>query len=258
MHTFRTRMCDCMGVDPAAPIQAAAPRVKILQRAFSARRSFLNLVEVEEKLEDLERATPFSHQILHNEGLTLKEQAHEFANADILVGMHGAALAMMIFMPLHSVLIEVMPFNWNGNHEFYEPLAKALSPISQLRVLGLDTERHDQTHFFLDAVKGDGAYIDMFAEEKLALLEDGKCPDRPGHPCGMPCACSSAGSGVKATPCHMAVAPPLQSTSSRSPPNMCPAPPTQAASRRGQVTAGQQSLASFPPWRSQTRHGMHL
>ena len=25
-------------------------------------------MEVEEKLEDLERATPFSHQILHNEG----------------------------------------------------------------------------------------------------------------------------------------------------------------------------------------------
>ena len=49
--------------------------------------------------------------------------------------------------------VQVMPFNWNGNHEFYEPLAKALSPISQLRVLGLDTERHDQTHFFLDAVK---------------------------------------------------------------------------------------------------------
>ena len=40
-------------------------------------------------------------------GLSLKEQAQEFASADILVGMHGAALANMIFMPVHAVLIEV-------------------------------------------------------------------------------------------------------------------------------------------------------
>ncbi|KAK9825223.1 hypothetical protein WJX74_001394 [Apatococcus lobatus] len=185
MHSFRDRMCDCMDVNPDAPVQAAIPRVKILQRGFAVHRSFLNLVDVEEQLKKLQQDLPFNFHILHNEGLTLKEQAHEFASADILVGMHGAALTMMMYMPVHSVLIEVMPFNWNGNHEFYEPLVAALEPMSKLQVRGLDTLTHQQTHLFVDNFKGDPAYIEMSSDEKLALLEQGICPERPGHPCGM-------------------------------------------------------------------------
>ncbi|KAK9839386.1 hypothetical protein WJX84_004184 [Apatococcus fuscideae] len=186
MHSFRDRMCDCMDISPTAPVQARAPRVKILQRAFAARRSFLNLVDVEEQLKALQHNLPFTYHILHNEGLSLKEQAHEFASADILVGMHGAALASMVFMPIHSVVVEVMPYNWNGNHEFYEPLAKALSPISQLQVLGLDTVAHHQAHLFIDNIKGDPAYLELLPEEKLALAEHGRCPERPGHPYAQP------------------------------------------------------------------------
>ena len=51
--------------------------------------------------------TCFLHTCGMRAGLSLKEQAQEFAAADILVGMHGAALVNMIFMPAHAVLIEV-------------------------------------------------------------------------------------------------------------------------------------------------------
>lgn len=47
----------------------------------------------------------------------------------------------------------MMPFNWNGDHGFYEPLVKALSPISHLQVHGLDTTDHGQAHLFIEHIK---------------------------------------------------------------------------------------------------------
>ena len=46
--------------------------------------------------------------------MTFKEQVTLMQQADILVGMHGAGLANLVYMPQSSHVIELIPFTWKS------------------------------------------------------------------------------------------------------------------------------------------------
>ena len=71
-----------------------------VSRAKSARRKIIN----ESAVFDVMHAFNFS--IIYSEDYTFFEQVAIYSNAEYLIGIHGAALTNMIFMPRHSKVLE--------------------------------------------------------------------------------------------------------------------------------------------------------
>ncbi|CAH1785059.1 unnamed protein product [Owenia fusiformis] len=56
--------------------------------------------------------------------LSMKQQLQYVSNSDILVGMHGAGLTHVLFLPKHAGLIEFYPTYWSVNNVHFQTLSK--------------------------------------------------------------------------------------------------------------------------------------
>lgn len=50
--------------------------------------------------------------------LAFKDQLHLFQRTDILIGMHGAGLANIVYTPPEAAVIELIPYTWRAQEYF--------------------------------------------------------------------------------------------------------------------------------------------
>lgn len=75
-------------------------------------QSTRNIVNIDEVVAYL-RATGIELNWIKEMGeLTFQQQVEAMANTGVLLGIHGAGLANAMFMPAHSVLVEVRRGRW--------------------------------------------------------------------------------------------------------------------------------------------------
>jgi len=98
---------------------APGPERLYISRRKANRRKVLN----EEAVEQLLAACGF--QLLCFEDYTFEEQVRLCAQAKVLVGIHGAGLANMVFLPQQATVIEFRKFD-NGENYFFTQLAATL------------------------------------------------------------------------------------------------------------------------------------
>ena len=75
------------------------------------------------------------------EQMSMKDQLDVFANTDILIGMHGAGMAHVMFLPPHAAIFEMFPNYWGFLIHF-----KAFSRWRGLKYLGW--QNNDQANEF--------------------------------------------------------------------------------------------------------------
>lgn len=94
-----------VGLAPRVRVQ---PRVILLHNRVG-RRSFLRVDELETAIRKLVLPMDWHVRTISFDGMPLEDQVRVVEQASILVSMHGASELNSIFMPLGSVLVEVVP-----------------------------------------------------------------------------------------------------------------------------------------------------
>lgn len=113
--------------------------VKTLKRLYISRRKanrrrVLNETEVEQLL------LSFGFESVCFEDYNFAEQVHLCASAEILIGIHGAGLANMIFLPEKATVIEFRKFD-NGWNHFFTSLASTLQYTCHLLYCAAEDEQ---------------------------------------------------------------------------------------------------------------------
>lgn len=96
------------------------PRLLIIARKKS--RSFTNEGEIAE----LGRSLGYDVIVAEPNGTDTSRFAELVNSCDVLMGVHGAGLTNMVFLPQNAVLIQVVPLGgleWVARHDFGEPAA---------------------------------------------------------------------------------------------------------------------------------------
>ena len=108
-------------------VPARVPRCPLLflGRGHASRRRILNWPELESLLKN------FAAECISCDQLSVTQQAAMVASADVIVGVHGAALANLVFSRPGSLLIELIPRN------FAVPCYQRLSQAFGLRYFPL-------------------------------------------------------------------------------------------------------------------------
>jgi capsular polysaccharide biosynthesis protein len=96
-----------------------------VSRRKATRRKVSNEREVERLLIN------YGFKVVYFEDYTFQEVVQLCAGAELLVGIHGAGLANILFMPESAVIVEFRKFD-NGKNVFFEYLADALKLRFQL------------------------------------------------------------------------------------------------------------------------------
>jgi len=89
-----------------------------ISRSKAARRRVINESELIPVLQES------GFEVVHFEGLSWEEQARKCANAKYLIGLHGAGLVNMIFIPAGSHVLELISKNYQNR--CYERMASEL------------------------------------------------------------------------------------------------------------------------------------
>lgn len=108
--TWQERMLDCTGLPKNVIAPADTINLVVIDRHYSAGRSFLNLPDV---ISHLQVKFPVTLNITVDklEGKSLQQQAALYYNASIVIQTHGAALGNVIFLPRGAVVIDIVPEN---------------------------------------------------------------------------------------------------------------------------------------------------
>ncbi|XP_042491171.1 alpha-1,3-arabinosyltransferase XAT3-like isoform X2 [Macadamia integrifolia] len=90
------------------------PRLLIIARKRS--RSFMNVDEIAEMAKSL------GFEVVVSEGMkNLYEFSHVVNSCDVMLGVHGAGLTNLVFLPTNAILIQVLPwggFEWLASNSF--------------------------------------------------------------------------------------------------------------------------------------------
>ena len=117
-------------------VSASTPRRKLyISREAAPRRKVLNEAEVVQVL-----ATR-GFETVRLEDYTFTEQIALCASAELIVGMHGAGLANMVFQPAGACVIELRKYDGNEN-VFFSELAQTLG--LQFRLLYCKAQNENQ------------------------------------------------------------------------------------------------------------------
>ncbi|KAL0035290.1 hypothetical protein WJX79_010560 [Trebouxia sp. C0005] len=170
----RQLMLDCLGVNKvvAEPSQQGT-HVTIVQRRLTTGRAMLNMLEVQEAVE----GTGADVHIMSLEGKTLKQQAEALASSHIYILIHGAAMALYMFLPKHAAIIEMQ--------HYYAYSASFPANLYQRTVAMYDLDYHHEVYISPRAqdmslqqerVLSDSVYQNLTTEQQLLLWEQGVCP----------------------------------------------------------------------------------
>lgn len=104
-----------------------------ISRRKAARRKVLNEVDVEHLL------TRYDIESVCFEDFSFEEQLRLCARTQLLVGMHGAGLSNIIFLPETASVLELRKFD-DGNNYFFTELAAVLGHSRRLQYCAADDE----------------------------------------------------------------------------------------------------------------------
>ncbi|KAA6423691.1 MAG: hypothetical protein FRX49_06262 [Trebouxia sp. A1-2] len=170
----RQLLLDCLGVrDESSKPSQQQTKVTIMQRLLAKGRSMLNILEMKSAI----AATGAEVQIVNMEGKTLKWQAELLAHSHVYILVHGAAMALYMFLPKHAAIIEIQ--------HHYAHSAVYPSDMHQRTVTRYDMDYHHEllitqksTDISLqkEKVLKDEVYQKLTCGEQLQLWEQGLCP----------------------------------------------------------------------------------
>ncbi|KAI0502553.1 hypothetical protein KFK09_017506 [Dendrobium nobile] len=84
--------------------QAKKPRLLIIARKFT--RSFMNIDEIVRMAEDLGYEAVVAEAVVSS---NLVRFSHIVNSCDVIMGVHGAGLTNLVFLPINSVVIQIVP-----------------------------------------------------------------------------------------------------------------------------------------------------
>lgn len=134
MELWRQRVGDCIGFDWDKSVHASPPTIVVIDRQWNASRHIININHV---MATLKWHYPTAHVELHYlEGLNLKQQALIYNRASIVLWVHGASMANLIFLPRRAVGLHIVPRpHVQENLDWPEELVRDLSHEVGLRAL---------------------------------------------------------------------------------------------------------------------------
>ena len=126
MELWRQRVGDCIGFDLDSTVQISPPTIVVIDREWNASRHINNINHV---ITTLKHEYPQALVELHYlEGLTLKQQAVIYNRASIVMWVHGASMANLIFLPRRAVGLHIVPRpHVHENLDWPEELVRDLS-----------------------------------------------------------------------------------------------------------------------------------
>lgn len=126
MELWRQRVGDCIGFDWDKSVQSSPPTIVVIDRQWNASRHIINVNHV---MATLKAHYPTAHVELHYlEGLNLKQQALIYNRASIVLWVHGASMANLIFLPRRAVGLHIVPRpHVQENLDWPEELVRDLS-----------------------------------------------------------------------------------------------------------------------------------
>jgi protein O-mannose beta-1,4-N-acetylglucosaminyltransferase len=92
---------------------------------FLSRTESRRILNEKELIETLAKVAKVSILRLESDSFSLKEMIQEISSSSCLLGMHGSALILGLFLPPKSFLIEIFPFGLKAEHlQPYQTLTK--------------------------------------------------------------------------------------------------------------------------------------
>lgn len=182
MHSFRTRVAECMGYDFVNAVAPVDPvRITFVNRHYEDGRHILNADRLKRQIMRMPavqaRLGNVEVDVVYLEG-TLREQAEVMWNTSIYMWPHGASMAHVFFLPKGAQALEIVQWvveDPTDQHIWVQGIRKAFS-----LQLGLDVlVNNDRTKVFFkpDVIMRPGSRWYTFNEtEKRMLVEDWKCP----------------------------------------------------------------------------------
>nr|CAI30078.1 glycosyltransferase [Sorghum bicolor] len=127
---FRKMLRDAFGLERATATPSGdrwdirrRPRLLIISRRPSRGRAFMN----ERAMADMAASLGFDVRIGEPDSSTDTSKFARLVNsADVMVGVHGAGLTNMVFLPAGAVVVQVVPYGrleWLARNTFAEPSA---------------------------------------------------------------------------------------------------------------------------------------
>ena len=83
----------------------------------------------------------------------MKEQIEKISTTDVLVGVHGAGMTHVLFLPLHSSVIEVVPSGYDGRIHFQYMSAWRGHHYAKVGASGGENNVHPNENGYASAVK---------------------------------------------------------------------------------------------------------
>ena len=142
MELWRQRVGDCIGFDWDRSVQSTPPTIVVIDRQWNASRHIININHV---MATLKSHYPKAHVELHYlEGLNLKQQAVIYNRASVVLWVHGASMANLIFLPRRAVGLHIVPRpHIQENLDWPEELVRDLShDVSSALLSTTSTRRH--------------------------------------------------------------------------------------------------------------------
>ncbi|KAK9846728.1 hypothetical protein WJX84_010568 [Apatococcus fuscideae] len=107
---FRSFVLEPLGLMEHQPSQYQGPlKVVLVSRKPAARKLVRSIAKEVDLLEMLRRMPNVEARLLDLATLTISEQLYLITHTDLLIGMHGAALAWTLLMPEHAGVLELWP-----------------------------------------------------------------------------------------------------------------------------------------------------
>lgn len=107
MELWRQRVGDCIGFDWDRQVTTNPLTITVIDRQWNASRHIINIDQV---MLTLKANYPRARVELHYlENLTLKQQAEIYNRASIVMWVHGASMANLIFLPRRAVGLHIVP-----------------------------------------------------------------------------------------------------------------------------------------------------
>ncbi|KAL0019010.1 hypothetical protein WJX79_009020 [Trebouxia sp. C0005] len=184
--TYRTRLTQCFKLQYKQHNTEGPYDVTIVNRAYHKGRHIVNVKEVAEGITAMDHVK--STRVVYMEPLTFKQQIQVYADSQVLVMTHGAALINILFMPKVLLMLKgsaVVVYNWL-QREHLSPHTWVTDYMADLHLnvnfVGVSTQ--DRRHLYPQKEKHvfQPEYASLPDDEKVALLERGLCPSSHNVP----------------------------------------------------------------------------
>lgn len=183
LQSWRVRLGACFAFDVRTPAPTSPKTVLILDRPYEAGRHMLNIRSVERAVR--ERFPGDTVRLQTFEDVPFPEQLRIMSGTSILVMVHGSAIALWPFLPPNAVAVHIDPDLESGGslqRVWADHYARdwGFTGLSYVPINNTDASRQ---HMRWEKIMAQDEYKNLTNEQKLALLEQGECPDKKDQLC---------------------------------------------------------------------------